>query len=367
MKASVLMFERKPLMSLLIGVMLCFSLWHFMLQQQQEEMFNHLPQFRLEVGNDSIMLFMPQTKKPIHVFHLLEDLPKNDLNQLIDLENFEFLINQRTCNNLDYMPKVLVILVHSAPNNFYKRRVIRETWGRKDPRGFTFFLIGAVNSTNLQEKIILENNEHKDIVQGNFQDSYRNMTYKHMMAFKWFVYNCPNAKYLLKTDDDIFVNSPLIYRYLESPPMKYEQFHQNRLLFCSEIKRAKVKRTFRSKWRVSYDEFLDSYFPSHCPGFSILYSADIVFQLYLQAQNLPYFWIDDVHITGNVASKLNIPIASTGNFFLSDKQQQDMLSGLLNPNERPFFFARPNLSEADIRNLWKVVQKFRNEDSKIQI
>lgn len=365
MKASGAMLDRKPLLSLLIGLMLCLSLWHIMLQQQHEQIYEPNPQFTLEVSNDSMMFNAPQvvsTNLPPEI--QFKELPKNDFIQLIDLDNFEFLINHRACKDLD-RPPIIVILVHSAPANFHKRKVIRETWGERDTRALLIFMIGAVNSTNLQAKIDQEYFAQEDIVQGNFEDAYRNMTYKHVMALKWFVYNCREAGYLLKTDDDVFVNTPLLYRYLESPPAIYQQFHRERLLFCYEITRAKVKRTYRSKWRVSYDEYTESYFPSHCPGFSILYSADIVFQLYMQAQKFPFFWIDDVHITGNVASKLNISIASTGGLFLNEEQQNDMLSGRIQPDKIPFFFARPNLSESVIRKLWKKVRYTKKEKRKV--
>jgi Galactosyltransferase len=236
--------------------------------------------------------------------------------------------------------------------------VIRETWGsqRNDTRALLLFLIGAVNSTNLQDKLELESKVNADVVQGSFEDSYRNLTYKHVMALKWFVYNCHEARYLLKTDDDIFVNLPLMNSYLEAPTELSYQFHRGKLLFCHEVAKAKVKRTFRSKWRVSYDEYLDSYFPNHCPGFAILYSSDVVFQLYQEAQRQPYFWIDDVHITGNVATKLNISISPFDSLYLSVEEQSDLVEGKLDIGNVPFFFAQPNLREGEIRKLWEIVK-----------
>jgi hypothetical protein len=40
------------------------------------------------------------------------------------------------------------------------------------------------------------------------------MTYKHIMALKWVVYFCPGVRYVLKTDDDTFVNTPVLIRAL---------------------------------------------------------------------------------------------------------------------------------------------------------
>lgn len=344
-------------MSLLIGLTLCVSLWHVMLQQQQEQAFDAVPQSAADIVNDS-MFSTPILSTPFSSDIQLEKLPKSDdVSQLIDLMNFEYLINHRACNELKQQPTV-VMMVHSAPDNFHKRKVIRETWGEKDPNSLLIFLLGSVNSTYLQTKIEVESKVNGDVVQGNFGDAYRNMTYKHVMGLKWFVYHCPIARFLLKTDDDVFINTPLLYSYLHHPT----RLPSERLLFCYESLRVKVKRTFRSKWRVSYDEYMDSYYPNHCPGFSILYSADVVHQLYRKAQNLPYFWIDDVHITGNVASKLNITIEPTGSLLLAHDQQKDLLNGDIQlESVPPFIFARPNLPEAEIRKLWKIV---RTNDSR---
>ena len=48
-----------------------------------------------------------------------------------------------------------------------------------------------------------------------FQDTYQNLTIKTVMGLKWMSIFCPKAKYVLKTDDDIFVNIPLLIKALE--------------------------------------------------------------------------------------------------------------------------------------------------------
>ena len=44
----------------------------------------------------------------------------------------------------------------------------------------------------------------------HFQDSYHNLTLKTVMGLKWMSIFCPHAKFILKTDDDIYVNVPLL-------------------------------------------------------------------------------------------------------------------------------------------------------------
>ena len=45
-----------------------------------------------------------------------------------------------------------------------------------------------------------------------FQDIYYNLTLKTVMGLKWTSIYCNQAKYIMKTDDDIFVNIPLLHR-----------------------------------------------------------------------------------------------------------------------------------------------------------
>ena len=49
-------------------------------------------------------------------------------------------------------------------------------------------------SVRLQAAIVAENARHGDLVQGDFHDSYHNLTYKHIMALDWAVSFCPQAR-----------------------------------------------------------------------------------------------------------------------------------------------------------------------------
>lgn len=300
----------------------------------------------------------------------VERLPKDDYTNLIDLKDFRFTINFSNCSS-DSSERIkrdslksderrsplVLVLVHSAPTNWYKRNTIRDTWGQHDPRAKLVFLLGAVNSSILQRRIEQENRMYDDIVQGSFLDAYRNMTYKHVMALKWFTYHCPEAKYILKADDDVFVNTPALYDVLETATQR------RRLLFCQEIRKAPVKRTHRSKWYVSIPEYRNKYYPSHCPGYSIIYTPDVAFLLYREAQQQPYFWIDDVHLTGTIAQRINATITPTGSMLLNKSQKDAIIENKLNATEQLFFFTTPDLRQGEIRQLWKAVTAARRSSS----
>ncbi|XP_053684368.1 lactosylceramide 1,3-N-acetyl-beta-D-glucosaminyltransferase A [Sabethes cyaneus] len=416
------MFERRPLFGALIGLTLIVTVWHMSFQEatsgtsssssssgsMYQESAIVLPPYMpaSSLAYSTPLQFLPALPQPNEdrimsvgidetetgggaggsmvnqsVFPLLlssilvnplEMLPKDDYNNLIDLKDFKFIINFNNCSaesgrshhesvgtdslkmGDERRSPLVLVLVHSAPTNWYKRNTIRDTWGQYDPRAKLIFLIGAVNSSVLQRRLEQENRLYDDIVQGNFIDAYRNMTYKHVMALKWFTYHCPEAKYVLKVDDDVFVNTPVLYDVLESTSQR------RRLLFCQEISKAPVKRTHRSKWYVSIQEYRYKYYPNHCPGYSIIYTPDVAFELYREAQQQPYFWIDDVHLTGTIARRINVTITPTGRMLLNRSQKDAILDRTANATDQLFFFTTPDLREGEIRRLWKAVTYSKN-------
>lgn len=111
---------------------------------------------------------------------------------------------------------------------------------------------GSVISSDLQKTLTEENTSYGDLIQGSFLDTYRNITYKHVMVFKYVLYHCPLAKFVLKTDDDVFVNMPTMKNFLA---FDLSPYGANGVLFCTPRKNTKVLRTYRSKWRVSFTEY----------------------------------------------------------------------------------------------------------------
>jgi hypothetical protein len=183
------------------------------------------------------------------------------------------------------------------------------------------------------------------------------MTYKHTMAFKWFIYNCPQVNYLLKTDDDAFVNTPILYNTLANFSNQSYSHTPGNLIICTEVIKPKPKRSYRSKWRVSFEEYSEKFYPNYCSGFSIFYTADVVSKLYNLIQNLSYFWIDDVHITGIVRKKINVPITQSDSLFLNSKQTKEIIENFDNSSIHEFLFAAADLNEKEIKKLWERVNR----------
>ncbi|KAJ8922156.1 hypothetical protein NQ315_004091 [Exocentrus adspersus] len=277
-----------------------------------------------------------------------QELPTADYNQLINL-TFSFSVLNLVCNESSPM---LLVLVHSSPKNFAKRKTIRDTWGKNEENVKILFMLGTVNSSDLQRSLEEENRLHNDFVQGNFLDTYRNITYKHVMVFKYVIYHCPQAKYILKTDDDVFVNMPMMKTFLS---IDLSPYGANKLLFCTPRKHKKVLRTYRSKWRVSFAEYPNRNYPTYCPGWNLLYSPDVIFALYKEAQKAEYFWIDDIHITGTLAEKIHIIHTDIEPLVISREDLRYVVDDFTYNITKPFLYGRANLEEKQIRALWKFV------------
>jgi len=174
--------------------------------------------------------------------------PPGSSMHLMDLPNFVYLMDQPAC---DKNVRVL-IFVHSAVRNVEKRRIIRETWADRKYIDQTplrvIFLVGGVgeNSERWQQFLGRENHQHGDLIQGNFEDAYRNMTYKHVMALKWFSEKCAHAQLLVKVDDDVFMNTPQLVKYLATPSLPEHSLLQDpELMLCRSVHHSRVKRSYR--------------------------------------------------------------------------------------------------------------------------
>ena len=81
------------------------------------------------------------------------------------------------------------------------------------------FMLGYSTDKLYQDRIRNESLLHGDIVQGNFLDSYKNLTYKTVLGHMWVSSFCTQAEFVMKADDDIYLDLYGLYtvasRYIE--------------------------------------------------------------------------------------------------------------------------------------------------------
>ncbi len=101
-----------------------------------------------------------------------------------------------------------------------------------------YFLVYSLN-LNIQNYLNLtDKNTYNDIVQENFQDSYRYLTFKGIMAMKWITEYCNHTEFILKTDDDIITNTFIILRHLRS--LSEHNIYNSNSVLCLVWSRMKV-------------------------------------------------------------------------------------------------------------------------------
>ena len=103
---------------------------------------------------------------------------------LLDLPSVDYI--KKPSDTICAEPPEILILVHTAPKQAFLRDAVRETWGNETsvPGIKTIFLLGETQDEDTDAEIEAESILHGDIVQGSFQDSYRNMTYKHLLGYR---------------------------------------------------------------------------------------------------------------------------------------------------------------------------------------
>ncbi|XP_055296056.1 beta-1,3-galactosyltransferase 5-like [Sitodiplosis mosellana] len=283
----------------------------------------------------------------------LFDIPRNvneSPNRMFDVPEFKYLIFKPRCSRNSSAP-YFVTLVHSSPTQFERRAACRETWAHSDRRTKTYFLIGIVQSPTLQKRINEEDAQFNDIIQGNFVDSYHNLTYKHTMALKWFSENCPDVKYLLKLDDDVFVNAPAVYEYLLNNTDQVAHLH-------GIINNRTVQRDGR--WKVTSEEFSNDLYPEYVGGASVIYSNDFVYEALKKTFTTPYFWIDDVYVTGMIREQLDATIKSIGHLKLSGDNLKKASEGNVTILTEPMFIvSEHDRNYDDMINLWEITKPYR--------
>lgn len=289
-------------------------------------------------------------------FYLIIHMPQKhqineNTNRMYNLTDFQYLISKPKCRTDESAP-YFVTLVHSSPTQFTRRAACRDTWAHSDPRTITYFLMGSVASQSLQHKINNENDQYQDIIQGNFHDSYHNLTYKHTMALKWFTENCPHVKYLLKLDDDVFVNVPATYEYLLN-----NRIEEN---FILGIYFPPFVTCRDGKWKTSFDDIREKFIPEYASGQSIIYSNDFVRKAYKKTFTTRFLWIDDLLISGYIRMQLNVRIEPIYPFRLSDVALKMILNGLNTTLPDPMFMvSEHDMKYDDVIKLWNFTASYR--------
>ncbi|RZF34029.1 hypothetical protein LSTR_LSTR017515, partial [Laodelphax striatellus] len=104
----------------------------------------------------------------------------------------------------------MLIGIHSFCVDFERRKAIRESWAQlADNKYYKYvFFVGFPMSNDVMNRVMHESHKHHDIIQTSFIEGANTESAQSVMFFKWVSRECPKTQWVMKTEDDVFVNLP---------------------------------------------------------------------------------------------------------------------------------------------------------------
>ena len=196
------------------------------------------------------------------------------------------------------------------------------------------FLLAIENISNLAQ-IRKENEEFQDLLLLQIEEIYQNLPKKLIWAYHWIFWKTNKLKWVIKLDDDIYINITKFDEYLSQSP-------NTDTIHCLEMTGTKPVRDPTSQWYISKEVWKPEVYPPYCSGMAYILTPQIgesLFQAYLTKFVGSAIWFEDVFITGILAKYANVQRTQLG--------IQMGYMGLLHKNA-DFFVAHPFLM-SDVR------------------
>ena len=277
--------------------------------------------------------------------------------------NFSFLIEEQSaCQRSTASPHsgqvVLLIAAYTAPADWQRRQVIRQTWGNStflsSMASILVFPLGRTLDSDIAARVQHESKTYKDIIQGDFVDSYRNLSYKGILTLQWASRFCSEARFLLKVDIDVFPNIKALVPFLLRSYGNEAHF-----LGCKVHWRSLALRPgdWCGKWCVGNKEYRPRFYPPYCSGSAYIISGDLLGPLARTARSLPVWWVADVYLTGIVPNILG----DVKHIVLRDYMEEDpdyLMTRLKGPGSNSVLLAFVRGPE-DIRKAWSILHSKR--------
>ncbi|KAM4035900.1 beta-1,3-galactosyltransferase 2-like isoform 2-T3 [Anomaloglossus baeobatrachus] len=218
---------------------------------------------------------------------------------------YKFLINQP--DKCKYRKPFLILMVIGECQDFDSRHTIRETWGNVsiyDVEVVMVFLVGLPRIAPERTRDLLkeESETFGDIVQQDFMDTYYNLTLKTLMGMEWVTKFCPSASYVMKIDNDMFLNVDYLIHNVLYPDLPVRTNYFTGFI----VRNTGPMRSKAYKWYIPTEIYPNNTYPPYCAGPGYVFSADMAKKIYDVAQEIRVIPNEDVFM-GICLYELQIP------------------------------------------------------------
>ncbi|XP_005101336.1 uncharacterized protein LOC101848664 [Aplysia californica] len=236
----------------------------------------------------------------------------------------------------------------ASKNNFKVKnnnRKINQFMGKRirRSRGASNVRIARVNNRKMQQNniksILQESERFNDILQFDTVDSYRNLTRKLMLGLQWATKHIQGIKYIMKADQDVFVNIPLVATFLR-------KYGEENSIYGNIYANSWVERTGR--WAVPESAVPIPKYPIYAAGNAYIISVDAIELVLNMSAHFPYVTVEDAFITGILPSVCGVNRINVAGFTRWTESQPDPCDFV---NDRRY--VGNNYTEHSFRITWR--------------
>jgi hypothetical protein len=263
------------------------------------------------------------------------------------------------CQTTANEPLTLLALVIIAPELAQRRAVIRNTWANTNTQliqsRFDLRVVFIVGLSDQQQLIEREFFLYNDIVMVDFLDSYYNLTKKVMTAFKWATEFCPNARHLLRINDDVIVNTRQLIRFFKNLPLSTTV----NTIWGNWYDYQFPMRESNSKYFISHTDYGGEKYPAYMEGSAYVVTRELAVAIYnisLYVWWPPFSdWLEDIYV-GMLCVYLDARSVNMAGFF-SAQGQDDMNYEAVRKRDKSELFFVYLKSMPDFLTIWNLFIK----------
>uniref|UniRef100_A0A224YN53 Hexosyltransferase n=1 Tax=Rhipicephalus zambeziensis TaxID=60191 RepID=A0A224YN53_9ACAR len=213
----------------------------------------------------------------------------------------------------------ILFIVHTTPKGIQKRRWLRNTIGdsylQSSVNSSIIFFVGTPTDPRQQWALQDEAIREGDLVLLNFTESHHNLSLKFLLGARWILEKCSlaSATALVRMEEDILVNIYALSSYVSSSLMWLTGIHG------VVNKNIAPVRNRNSEWYVSKHEYASDVYPNHCSRDAYIMKPAVLSALVDAALLVPYFWIEDVYVTGIVGDFANVNLVDISRHVILSK------------------------------------------------